>query len=180
MEHIKSIRFHTRVPIVSPETIPLEKISAVSGKTPVYVVIHANHAQEFTPEGIEACQRLVDAGFPLLCESVLLKGVNDTIEALEGLVRICVENRIKPYYLHHLDHAPGTEHFRVSIERGQELMRQLLHRCSGLCQPTYVLDIPGGVAKVPLTACKLEKLQKGNYRIEDPTGETHDYIDTAA
>ena len=193
--HLDLIRIHSRVPIVSPEFMTEDKIAAIKGgpvsstspgeahsvtEKPVYVVLHINHAQEFTAHGERVCKEMVGAGFVLLNESVLLKGINDSVEALDDLMRRCLKNRIKPYYLHHLDHAPGTEHFRVSIEKGQKLMRQLLNTSSGLCQPSYVLDIPGGVAKVPLEACKIEKLGNGRYKIEDPAGAVHDYVDTAA
>ena len=97
--------------------------------------------------------RLVEAGIPLISQTVLLRGVNDDPAVLEALMRTFVENRIKPYYLHHPDLAPGTGHFRLSIAEGQELVRSLRGRVSGLCQPTYVLDLPGGHGKVPLGPC---------------------------
>ena len=97
-----------------------------------------------------ACGRLVDGGIPLVSQSVLLRGVNDTPEALEDLFRSLTKLRIKPYYLHHGDLAVGTGHFRTSIETGQALMRSLRGRVSGLCQPPYVLDIPGGHGKSPI------------------------------
>jgi lysine 2,3-aminomutase len=149
--HVKIIRVHTRVPTVDPARITPALVRAlkVSGKT-VYIVLHANHARELTEAGRTACARLIDAGMPMLSQSVLLKGVNDDPETLGALMRALVECRIKPYYLHHADLAPGTAHFRTTIEQGQELMRALRGRYSGLCQPTYVLDIPGGFGKVPV------------------------------
>jgi len=120
-----------------------------SGKA-TYVVLHANHARELTEAAREACARFIDAGIPMLSQTVLLKGVNDDTATLEDLMRALVETRIKPYYLHHADLAPGTSHFRTTIAEGQELMRSLRARASGLCQPTYVLDIPGGAGKVPV------------------------------
>jgi lysine 2,3-aminomutase len=113
---------------------------------------------------------------------VLLKGVNDDADVLEALFRTMVRHRIKPYYLHHCDLARGTGHFRTTIARGQELMRELRGHISGLCQPTYVLDIPGGHGKVPLTPVYLTHQEDGNhdgtgdtYRVEDYQGGVHAY-----
>ena len=131
-----------------------------------YVVLHANHPRELTPAARAACARIVDAGIPMLSQSVLLKGVNDDAETLAALMRGFVETRIKPYYLHHLDRAPGTAHFRTGLAEGQGLMRALRGQVSGLCQPTYVLDIPGGAGKVPIGPSYL-----GDGDIEDPAGQ---------
>jgi lysine 2,3-aminomutase len=148
--HVKILRVHTRVPAVDPARITPALVRALkaSGKT-TYVVLHANHARELTPAARAACARLIDAGMPMLSQSVLLKGVNDDAETLGALMRALVECRIKPYYLHHLDRAPGTAHFRATLEHGQGLMRDLRARHSGLCQPAYVLDVPGE-GKVPV------------------------------
>jgi lysine 2,3-aminomutase len=150
IEHVKIIRVHTRVPAVDPGRITAALVRAlkVSGKT-IYVVLHANHARELTPAARAACTRIIDAGVPMLAQSVLLKGVNDDADALGALMRAFVECRIKPYYLHHLDRAPGTAHFRTTITDGQELIRALRARFSGLCQPCYVIDTPGE-GKVPV------------------------------
>jgi lysine 2,3-aminomutase len=151
--HVKIVRVHTRVPAVDPARITPALVRALkaSGKT-TYVVLHANHARELTAAAGAACARLIDAGMPMLSQSVLLKGVNDDAETLGALMRALVECRIKPYYLHHLDRAPGTAHFRTSIQQGQKLMRELRSRYSGLCQPTYMLDRPDGEGKVPVGA----------------------------
>src|SRR5207237_1778657 len=108
-----------------------------SGKT-TYVALHANHPRELTPAARVATARIVDAGIPMVSQSVLLRGVNDDAATLEELMRAFVECRIKPYYLHHADLAPGTSHFRTTIEEGQALMRALRGRVSGLAQPTDV------------------------------------------
>lgn len=152
IDHVAVLRWHTRVPVVAPELVTPAFVRALKapGKA-VYVALHANHAREFTLPARAAIARLVDAGIPMVSQTVLLKGVNDTPEALEVLMRAFVANRIKPYYLHHGDLAPGTGHFRTAIEDGQALVRALKVRASGLCQPTYVLDIPGGHGKAPLT-----------------------------
>jgi len=151
IEHVKIVRVHTRVPAVDPARITPALVRALkaSGKA-TYVVLHANHARELTPPARAACARIIDAGMPMLAQSVLLKGVNDDAETLGALMRALVECRIKPYYLHHLDPAPGTGHFRTTIADGRSLMRALRARHSGLCQPTYVRDGPDGEGKVPL------------------------------
>ena len=114
----------------------------------------------------------------MVSQSVLLRGVNDNVETLEALMRAFVENRIKPYYLHHPDLAPGTSHFRVTIAEGRTLMRQLRARLSGVALPNYVLDIPGGHAKVPLLSDDVEETAPGRWRIRDHEGGWHAYEDS--
>jgi lysine 2,3-aminomutase len=158
IDHVKVVRVHTRVPVVQPARVTPAFVRAlrVPGKA-TYVVLHANHARELTAAARAACARLVDAGIPMLGQSVLLRGVNDDAATLSELLRALVECRIKPYYLHHGDLAPGTAHWRTSIPEGQALLRALHGRFSGLCQPTYVLDIPGGHGKAPIGPSYLER-----------------------
>jgi lysine 2,3-aminomutase len=182
IEHVKVVRVHTRVPVVAPERItpPLICALKVPGKA-TYVVLHANHPRELTENARAACARMVDAGIPMLSQSVLLRGVNDDAETLSALMRGFVENRIKPYYLHHCDLAPGTAHLRTGIEEGQALMRALHGRFSGLCQPAYVLDIPGGHGKSPVGPSYLERLQGAQgYVVKDFNGRRHSYAPPAA
>ena len=169
--HVKVVRLHTRVPAVDPEAITPELVAALKcpGKA-VYVALHANHPREMTEAARAACAVIVDAGIPMLAQTVLLKGVNDDAEVLGALMRAFVETRVKPYYLHHGDLAPGTGHLRTDIATGQEVMRAMRGRYSGLCQPTYVLDIPGGHGKVPVGP---QYLQDGE--VEDPNGVRHSY-----
>jgi len=149
--HVAAIRVHSRVPIVDPERVTDELVGALKpGRVGVWVGVHCNHARELTASARAALGRLADAGLPLMAQTVLLKGVNDDIETLEQLMRALVTARVKPYYLHHPDLVRGTGHFRVSIEHGQALMKALRGRLSGLAQPTYVLDVPGGHGKVPV------------------------------
>ncbi len=171
IDHVKVMRVHTRVPMVAPRRITADLIAALQacGKA-VWVAVHANHARELSPAARAACARLVDAGVPLVSQTVLLKGVNDTPDALEALMRAFVESRIKPYYLHHGDLAPGTAHLRTEVEAGRVLAGGLRGRVSGLCQPTYVLDIPGGHGKAPIS--------RDHWRgdaVEDPSGRLHPY-----
>ncbi len=174
--HVKIIRLHTRVPVVSPEKITPALVRALktSGAT-TYVALHANHPRELTPAVRAACARIVDAGIPMVSQSVLLRGVNDDAQTLEALMRAFVECRIKPYYLHHADLAPGTSHFRTSLREGQALMRALRGRVSGLAQPTYVLDIPGGHGKVPMGSPYIDMCGEGGATVEDINGLKHDY-----
>jgi len=179
IEHVKVVRIHTRVPAAEPQWITPDLIRAMkaSGKA-TYVAIHLNHARELTPAARAACARMADAGLVLLAQTVLLKGVNDNAEALGQLTRACVESRIKPYYLHHGDLAPGTAHLRSDIGNGQDLMRALRGRLSGLCQPTYVLDIPGGHGKSPVGPNYIERIgAKGDehFVVEDFNGGRHAY-----
>ena len=168
--HVKIIRFHSRVPSVSPHMITPALVSAIraSGKT-TYVALHANHPREFTLEARAACARLIDAGLQMVSQSVLLRGVNDSVPALEALLRAMVAARMKPYYLHQLDPAPGTARFHVPIPEGQALLRGLRGRVTGLAWPTYVLDIPGGHGKVPLSPGYLT----ADEQVADPWGAVH-------
>lgn len=178
IDHVKVIRFHTRVPIADPTRVTPGLVAALKSDKAVYVVVHTNHANELTDKVRAAVSALIDAGIPLLSQSTLLAGVNDTAETLEKLFRRLVEMRIKPYYLHHPDRAPGTGHFRLSIARGQALVRALLGRLSGIAQPHYMLDIPGGHGKVPLNPPRLAREENG-YTVTDYTGKTHAYPDEA-
>ncbi len=174
--HVKIVRFHSRVPVVDPQAINDELVGALkeSGKT-VYVALHANHPREMTAEARGACARLVDAGIAMVSQTVLLKGVNDDAEVLADLMRAFVETRVKPYYLHHPDLAPGTSHFRVGIADGQAIVNALRGRISGLCQPTYVLDIPGGFGKAVLGASAVREVDDGCYAVNDYRGQEHIY-----
>ena len=185
--HVIRLRIHSRLPVVLPEriddafcawlsTLPLQRV----------VVLHANHPNELDASVEAACVRLREAGATLLNQSVLLRGVNDNVAALSDLMRAFVECRIKPYYLHHGDLAPGTVHLRTTLAEGQALMRQLRGRISGLCQPDYVIDIPGGAGKSPVGPNYVLAAQntapdagdaaaETRYRIVDYCGEVHLY-----
>jgi lysine 2,3-aminomutase len=173
--HVKVVRFHTRVPAVDPEAVTDELVAALKSPTrATYVALHADHPRELTAAARAACARIVDAGIPMVSQSVLLRGVNDDPETLAALMRAFVESRIKPYYLHHADLAPGTSHLRTTVAEGQALMRSLRGRVSGLAQPTYVLDIPGGHGKVPVGPSYLDD----DGRVEDPDGVPRPYPPT--
>ncbi len=173
--HVKIVRFHTRVPVVEPGRVDDAMVAALraSGKT-TYLAVHANHPREFTGEAKAALARLVDGGVVLISQSVLLKGVNDDVGTLADLMKAFVENRVKPYYLHHPDLAPGTSHFRVDIEDGQKLVAALRGRISGLAQPIYVLDIPGGHGKAEIGASAIVG-RDGCFTVRDWQGGEHRY-----
>jgi len=175
IEHVKIVRFHTRVPVVEPERIDDEMVAALtaSGKT-TYLAVHANHPRELTAAAKAGFDRMLAGGIALISQSVLLKGVNDDVETLGALMRGFVENRIKPYYLHHPDLAPGTGHFRVSVAEGQALVSALRGRISGLCQPVYVLDIPGGYGKADIGAASITG-SDGCFTVRDWQGGEHEY-----
>lgn len=176
MEHIEVIRIHTRVPVVDSTRITAEIVRTLKVSTPVYVVLHCNHARELTPAALKACATLVDGGVPMLSQTVLLQGVNNDPEVMSQLLRALVRARVKPYYLHHADLAKGTSHFRLSIEEGQSLMRALRGDVSGICQPTYVLDIPGGHGKVPIGPNYLHMdTSTGDHTVVDYQGSEHAY-----
>ena len=187
IDHVRIIRLHTRVPVADPARVTPELVAAlkVEGAT-TWIAVHANHPREFSHSARAACAALADAGIPLVSQSVLLRGVNDDAATLESLMRTFVECRIKPYYLHHGDLAPGTAHLRTSIAQGQALMRQLRGRVSGLCQPEYVLDIPGGHGKAPIGPGYLSQddsadrdiSQETRYRVVDYCGDVHLYPPT--
>jgi lysine 2,3-aminomutase len=174
--HVAAIRFHSRVPVAEPMRVDAELVAALAAETAVYVVVHANHPRELTPAMRASVGRLVRAGIPVLAQSVLLRGVNDDAAVLEALFRGLVAMRVKPYYLHHPDLAPGTGHFRLGIDDGQRLVGALRGRLSGLCQPTYVLDIPGGAGKVPIGRCAARPGgAAGEWIVTDPDGRDHVY-----
>jgi lysine 2,3-aminomutase len=162
--------------VADPRRVRAELVEALAAEKAVYVIVHANHPRELTAQAKEAVSRLSHAGIPLLSQTVLLRGVNDDAAVLEALFRGLVAMRVKPYYLHHADLARGTAHFRTGIAAGQRLVRTLRGRISGLCQPTYVLDIPGGYGKVPIAPCAVSpRAAACGWTVEDPAGVEHAY-----
>ncbi|MFV3077457.1 lysine-2,3-aminomutase-like protein [Niveispirillum fermenti] len=154
--HLGSIRIHTRVPLVDPVRVDADMVAALKGgRIPTWVVLHSNHWKEFAEDGRAAVARLVDAGIPMLGQTVLMRDINDDADTLARTFRTMVTNRIKPYHLNHGDLAKGTSHFRTSVAAGRTLVKALRGDLSGICQPTYILDIPGGHGKVPLGAAYL-------------------------
>ena len=179
IDHVQIIRLHSRVPAVLPMRLTSRLAALLRKHGPTYLVAHVNHGREVTPAFVAAAGRLIDAGVPVLAQSVLMRGVNDSTQALTDLFRKLVAARVKPYYLHHPDLARGTGHFRVPIEEGQQLMRSLHGHISGLCLPTYVLDTPGGFGKIPLTGQYIHRRSNSRYDLVNHLNERLEYCDTA-
>lgn len=170
--HVKVARWHTRVPIVDPARVtPAFVAGLVADRVTTVVGVHANHPREFTPAARVALARLADAGIMLVSQTVLLKGVNDDVATLDALMRAFMEHRVKPYYLHQGDLAPGTSHWRTTVREGRALMRALRGRLSGLAMPAYVLDVPDGAGKVPLGPDHVAETADGDVVIETLAGE---------
>ena len=148
--HVETLRIHSRVPVADPSLITPALLGALATEKPLYLCVHANHAAEFTAGAAAALRAVHGAGLVLLGQSVLLAGVNDSEAALEALFRAMLRHRVKPYYLHQLDPAPGTARFQVTEEHGLALMRGLRGRIPGLAWPTYVQEQAEGAGKIPL------------------------------
>ncbi len=165
--HVHTLRIHSRVPVADPALLRAVAPALETDK-PLWLVVHANHARELTADAVAALREVSRRGVPLLGQSVLLRGVNDSADALEALFRAMLAARIKPYYLHQLDPAPGTARFHVPVEEGRALLAALRGRVTGLAWPTYVLDIPGGYGKVPVGPGYLD-----GGRVRDVSGRSH-------
>jgi lysine 2,3-aminomutase len=148
--HVEVLRIHTRAPVADPALVTDALADALDIPVPLFVALHANHARELTPEVGAAVEKLQRRRIPVLGQTVLLAGVNDSEAALADLFRAMLRLRIKPYYLHQLDAAPGTARFHVPVERGREIMRNLRGTVSGTGLPVYIYDQPGGLGKIPL------------------------------
>ncbi|WP_337876470.1 lysine-2,3-aminomutase-like protein [Elioraea sp.] len=173
--HLESLRIHTRVPVAAPSLVTEALAAALATRKALWVAVHVNHARELAAAARAALTRLVARGIPLLSQSVLLAGVNDSEAALEALCRALIAARVKPHYLHMLDFAPGTARFRVEAERARALHRSLRGRLPGHAIPTLILDIPGGHGKVPAGESHLARGPDGSWRARDPWGEDHAY-----
>lgn len=177
--HVSVVRIHTRVPVANPGRISKTLLDLLNRPKALYIVLHVNHADELGVAARQALARMVARGVPLLSQTVLLKGINDTADALTTLFRALVALKVKPYYLHHPDRAKGTGHFYVSLEDGQNLMKELRGRLSGICQPTYVLDIPGGLGKVPVGPIYIVPEANNVWSVADYQDRRHHYDEAA-
>jgi lysine 2,3-aminomutase len=147
---IETIRLATRAPVTLPARVTRELLRALRPFHPIWVMTHFNHPKELTKLSLRACERFADAGFPVMNQTVLLRGINDDAATLEKLFRGLVRSRVRPYYLLQADPVRGTGHLRTPLDKGLELMRALQGRLSGLAMPKFVVDTPGGMGKVPL------------------------------
>lgn len=173
--HVETIRIHSRVLSTLPQRITPDLVAILRRFGPLYVNTHFNHAAEITPQAEMACGRLVDAGIPLGCQTVLLRGVNDTPVAMQTLMRRLAAIRVRPYYLHQMDPVAGTGHFRVPIRQGLALMRSLRGHMSGLCVPQYMIDLPGGGGKIPLLPDYVKETGENTMVVENYQGERFTY-----
>jgi len=174
---VETIRLATRVPVTLPMRIDAELLEALRPHHPLWVMTHFNHPRELTPQAIAACARLVDAGFPVNNQTVLLAGINDDERTLEALFRGLVRARVRPYYLLQADPVRGTGHLRTPLARGVELMAHLQGRVSGIALPKFVCDTPGGRGKVPLSADAIVARSGRATTLRTFRGEDVDYID---
>ena len=150
MRHVEIIRIGTRVPCTLPQRITHQLVKMLKKFHPLYIHTHFNHPDEITPEATLACERLADAGIPMGCQIVLLKGVNDNLATMKNLVQKLLRIRVRPYYLFQADLTKGTSHFWTPISKGLEILSGLQGHTSGLCVPHFAIDLPGGGGKVPL------------------------------
>jgi len=175
IDHIHTVRFHTRAPFINPARIDADFVSMLCNlRQSVIMVLHVNHASELSADVTAMLKILSHSPIMLLSQSVLLKHVNDSEDCLEALFRALIKNNVKPYYLHHLDKAPGTSHFRVPLARGMEMMHALRARVSSPCLPSYVLEIPGGYGKVPVNESHVQ-WRDDHWQVKDLKGTIHRY-----
>jgi len=148
--HVEVIRIGTRTPVVCPQRITDDLVNMLKKYHPVWVNTHFNHPNEITPEAIEVCTKLANAGIPLGNQSVLLRGVNDCPQVMKKLVCDLVKIRVRPYYIYQCDLSMGLEHFRTPVSKGIEIIENLRGHISGYAVPTFVVDAPGGGGKIPV------------------------------
>lgn len=174
---VETIRLATRVPVTLPQRITRELVRALRPCHPLWVMTHFNHPKELTSESLRACERLVDGGFPVMNQTVLLRGVNDDASTLETLFRGLVRARVKPYYLLQMDPVKGTGHLRTPLAKGIELMERLQGRLTGLALPKLIVDTPGGLGKVPVGPSYIVAREPGRTTLRTHRGVEVDYLD---
>jgi lysine 2,3-aminomutase len=150
IEHVQIIRIGTRIPVVMPQRITANLIRVLRKYHPLFLSLHFMHPDEMTPECVAACTRLADGGFPLGSQTVLLKGINDSVDVMKELMHRLLKARVRPYYLYQCDLIPGSAHFRTTVRKGLEIIQGLRGFTSGYAIPTFVVDAPGGGGKIPL------------------------------
>ena len=150
IEHVEIIRIGSRVPVVMPQRITPELVNMLKKYHPIWLNTHFNHSKEVTPESTKACALLADAGVPLGNQSVLLRGINDSVSVMKKLVHDLVKIRVRTYYIYQCDLSVGIEHFRTSVSKGIEIIEGLRGHTSGFAVPTFVVDAPGGGGKIPV------------------------------
>lgn len=177
IESVETIRLATRVPVALPMRITSELLDALRPYHPLWVMTHFNHPRELDKEACRALARLADAGFPVMNQSVLLRGINDQAEILSELFRGLVRNRVRPYYLLQMDPVSGTAHLRTTVQAGIDLMEQLQGRLSGIALPKLIMDTPGGFGKIPIGPDYIVERRKGSTTVRTPRGNQVEYYD---
>ena len=173
--HVRVIRIHSRMPCTLPHRITDDFTKMLRDFSPVYLNIHFNHPDEITQQSAHACNQLADAGIPIGSQTVLLKGVNDDEETMHRLMEKLLHNRVRPYYLHQLDRVQGTGHFHVPVSTGLHIMDRLRGWLSGMAVPNYMVDLPGGGGKVPLTPQYIIRQEAGCWHIKNFEGRMFSY-----
>ena len=177
IKHVEILHIHTRVPCTLPQRITKNLADILRRYHPLFVNTHFNHPDEITDEAALACALLADAGIPIGCQTVLLKGVNDNPSVMRILMKKLLTIRVRPYYIHHPDVVRGTSHLRVSIKEGLKIVKFLHGHASGICVPQYMIDLPGGGGKVPLLPEYVRSVTDGNIMVENYLGEAFVYRD---
>lgn len=175
--HLDTIRIATRVPVTLPMRITTELLRALRPYHPLWIMTHFNHPKELTKEARAACRKLADAGFPVMNQTVLLRGINDQADVLEALFRGLIRERVRPYYLLQADPVRGTAHLRTPLSRGLELMGQLQGRLTSIALPKFICDTPGGKGKVPLYPDAMVSRDGKNTILRTFRGEHVTYVD---
>jgi len=177
IRHVEFLRIGTKAPVVLPQRITHALTRMLKKYHPLWMSIHFTHPQELTPEVHQACERLADAGIPLGSQTVLLSGINDTLEALRPLFHGLLRMRVRPYYLYQCDPITGSAHFRTPVEKGLEIIAGLRGYTSGYAVPTYVIDAPGGGGKIPLLPDYLIGKEGGDLLLRNYEGRVFRYPD---
>src|SRR5690606_17925832 len=174
---VETIRLATRVPVTLPQRIDAELLQALRPLHPLWVMTHFNHPKELTEQSRVACRALADAGFPVMNQTVLLKGINDSASTLTTLFRGLVRERVRPYYLLQMDPVSGSSHLRTPLATGRALMTELQGRLSGIALPKFIVDTPGGFGKVPAGPSFVVRERPGVTTFHTRHGHDVDYID---
>jgi len=175
--HVEMIRIGTKAPMVLPQRITPELVAMLKKHHPLWVSIHCTHPDELTPEATKACAMLADAGIPLGSQTVLLSGINDSVDTMRRLMHGLVKIRVKPYYLYQCDPIIGSAHFRTPVSKGLEMYQALRGHTSGYAVPNYVIDAPGGGGKIPLIPETVVGREGNDLLIRNYEGKVYRYPD---
>jgi lysine 2,3-aminomutase len=180
IRHIEIVRIGSRVPCHLPERITPELCAILKRYHPLYLNTHFNHPDELTPAAVSALGLLADAGIPLGCQTVLLRGINDDPIVMKRLMQKLLAARVRPYYIYMCDQVAGAEHFRTTVEKGLEIIRALRGWTSGLAVPHFVIDAPGGGGKIPLLPEYVESIDDAAVVLRNYAGERFVYRQPSA